>query len=216
MTALSGVRVLNEGKDRLFDPMHRVLIIIDGIGIALTALITGRLVEAGKYAVIGCRQFPIEIKAPVLTPTQALACGSPMTEIGFFFGPKEATVLPPGQTQTNIKGYGHPTLVAVTPIYVDFFEKHKGWLRATLGGDPNTWPPLFNFARAVRNFISHHAGHVHFDNPNAPSVTWHHLTYMPADEGKQVIGSDIDLGDLIVLLFELSDELDRLGCPLNP
>jgi hypothetical protein len=138
-----------------------------------------------------------------------------MAEIAFAFHPNKPKPVPPGKTQTTVQGYGHYVLGAVTPVYVDFWEKHRRWIRATCGAESYKWPPLFEFARMVRNFISHHAGHVHFDNPNAPSVTWHHLRYSPADEGKLVIGTEIQLAELIILLFELGDELDKLSCPLN-
>ncbi len=220
MTSLSGIRVLNEGKDRLFAPLHKLVLIADGLGIAIMAVQSG-----GHFEFTGvpcttalCGSFPVAVKFPLLMPTIAMAEGRPMTEIAFSFEPKTPQIVPPGKKANIVQDYGNSVLHALTPIYVDFFEKHRRWLKAKYpGSNANVdWPPLFNFARMIRNFISHHAGHVHFPSQNSPGVTWHHLNYSPADDGKQVLGADIHIGDLIVLFVEIGDELDRLGCPFDP
>ena len=216
MTKLSGARLLIRGKDRSFEPMHKVIVIADGIGIAIQIVKFGGIFNPKlSRATATCVQFPIVVEFPFLSPTVAMVRGAPTDEFKIEFLPKTTTPLNPNETQTVVRGYGRNVLEAITPVYVDFFEKHRRWLKAKFGGDANAWPPLFNFSRAIRNFISHRSGCVDFENMKAPPVTWHHLTYSPADMGKQVIGSDFDLADLIVLLFEVSDELDSLGCPLN-
>jgi hypothetical protein len=215
MTTLSGIRVLNKDQHRLFDPLYKLLIIVDGIGLGMAAALLGRI-EQGFYSQATSNEFGLFVKFPYLTPTASLARGEPMIEIAFAFHPTHPQPVLDGQTRTTVQGHGQNVLEAVTPVYVDFWEKHRRWIRRTCGTESYKWPPIFEFARMVRNFISHHAGHVHFDNQNAPAVTWHHLRYSSADEGKRVVGTDIQLAELIILLFEIGDELDRLGCPLNP
>jgi hypothetical protein len=219
-TMLPGIRDLREGQSRLFEPMHKVTLILDSFGIGIMYALLGRveIEESVRNSTAAqCAQFPITVRIPVVKTLRAVAQGKPLTEIRFaFLEKKPAPPLPPGKVQTTVKGHGAITLSAITPIYVDFFEKHRLWIKASFGSDAYKWSPLFNFARALRNFISHHAGHVHFDNPNAMPVNWHHLQYSPADEGKKVIAADIDIGDFIVFMFEFADELDRHGCPLNP
>jgi hypothetical protein len=65
----------------------------------------------------------------------------------------------------------------------------------------------------ARNWIFHHQGVVNFENPKAPPVSWHHLTYGQADRGKLAVGGDLGFAEMVILIFELSDELDRLDCP---
>lgn len=142
--------------------------------------------------------------------------GHPMTEIAFEFGPVVPEAVRPGMAYTTVRNMGHFVLHAISTIYVDFYEKHRTWIQTQYSRDAENWPPLFNFARMMRNFISHHAGHVGFTSPKSPSVAWHHLSYSPADTGKLVLGTDVNIGDLLMLFFEIGDELDYLGCPLNP
>jgi hypothetical protein len=198
--------------------MLKVLTIADAIGIAYMAVVSGKIdVDPDKnHATATCKQFPIIVRYAVLKPTLSIVREEPLTEIAFAFTPLNPPALPLDKPKTKVKGVGRALTSAISPVFVDFYEKHRHWLRATFGSDTTAWPPLFNFARMLRNFISHTEGRVHFDNPKAAAVTWHHLSYSPVDEGKAVMGYDIDVGDLIVLMFELSDELDRLGCSLNP
>ncbi len=200
--------------------MHKVVLILDSFGIGILYALLGRVeIEEStrNSTAIQCVQFPIVIRVPIVTTLRAVAQGKPVTQIRFaFLEKKPPPPLPAGMEKTTIEGHGATTLSAITPIYVDFFEKYRSWIRAKFDGDPYTWPEPFNFARVLRNFISHHAGRVHFDNPNAKPVSWHKLQYSPADDGKKVVAADIDIGDLIILMFEFSDELDRQGCPLNP
>ena len=45
-------------------------------------------------------------------------------------------------------------------------------------------------------------------------MKWYNLQYGPADNGKPVLFNDMALGDFIALLFEMSNELDKLGAPI--
>jgi hypothetical protein len=214
---LSGVRVLSEGKTRLFEPMLKLLFIADALAVALLVLHRGKVnLDAEKdHATATCKQFPIILRYPVLKPTLSILHEEPLTEITFSFTPLDPPALPPTAGKRKLKGVGRSLLGAVSPVFVDFYEKHRSWMTATFGKHPD-WPPLFRFAWMLRNFISHTEGRVRFNDPNIAPVTWHQLSYSPADNGRQVIGVDIDIADLVVLMFELSDELDRRGCPLNP
>jgi hypothetical protein len=48
----------------------------------------------------------------------------------------------------------------------------------------------------------------------AKPVHWHSLTYQVADHGRQVFGGDLNLPDIIFLMFEMGRELDALECPV--
>jgi hypothetical protein len=199
--------------------MYKLLIIADAMGLAVMAVLTGKLDldPAKNHATATSNQFGLMVRFPLLSPTQAIVQGAPLDEIAFAFTPGiDLPDLPPDKARTTIGSFGNHVLDAVTPVFVDFFERHRPWARTKCGGDAYAWPTILNFARVVRNAISHHDGHVHFENPNADPVQWRHLVYSPADNGKQIVGTDIQLGELIILMFEISAELDRLGCPLNP
>jgi hypothetical protein len=71
---------------------------------------------------------------------------------------------------------------------------------------------VLNFARVVRNAIAH--GKIEIRNSNAPPVTWRGLTYSYADNGKQIFGTDLKLGEIVALIFDASDALDGIDAPI--
>ncbi len=111
---------------------------------------------------------------------------------------------------------------AITPIFIEFFENYSKWLNQhalatqTKAGSKSyiLWPNAWQFARIVRNAVSHE-GIVNIDNTTFTPVTWHSLTYGPAQSGRTLLGRDLAIADLIFLMIEMSDELDRLGCTLT-
>ena len=46
-------------------------------------------------------------------------------------------------------------------------------------------------------------------------VSWYGLSYGPAQNKKIAIGTDLAFADILILMLEMSDELDRLGCPID-
>jgi hypothetical protein len=211
MTYLTGTRSFFQ-KDRLFQPLLTLMTAFDALGIATECMKTGVLNPTPGNVAIEAHQFGLWIKFSALKPTEAMTKTTTPTGFQFIFAKDPGKSGP--QIGPTMSGYKSTLMAITTAIYVTVYEQHRKWVRQTFGADPNAWPPLFNFARAIRNFIVHHDGKVHFDNPNAAPVTWHHLTYSPADEGKQAVGHGyVSVGDLIVLLVEYGDAFDSAGCP---
>jgi hypothetical protein len=75
--------------------------------------------------------------------------------------------------------------------------------------------PILDFCRVVRNSCSH-GGSVLITGKRSRPVHWHQLTYSEADNGRVLIGGDFAMADVVILVFEASDELDKLGCPISP
>jgi hypothetical protein len=99
-------------------------------------------------------------------------------------------------------------------VFASFYEAHKEWLRATYTGDARKWPAILNFGRIVRNAVSH-CGNVHFEGKTPAPGSWHHLAYSyPADQGRKLIGGDLHYPELLILMIEMSGELDHLGAPI--
>ena len=95
-------------------------------------------------------------------------------------------------------------------VFASFYEVHKEWIRTTYTGDARKWPAILNFGRIVRNSISH-SGKLHFEGKTPVAGTWHHFNYGPANQGHKVIGGDLHYPELLILMIEMSHELDRLG-----
>lgn len=89
----------------------------------------------------------------------------------------------------------------------NYFERHRSAIEAKFGDEPATqWPSVWNFARVVRNAMSH-KGIINIKNPNAHAVTWKSLRYSHADNGKAILHVDLWPGDLIDLLVELDQHV---------
>jgi hypothetical protein len=213
MTYLSGKRSFQQ-HSRLYEPLLTVMLAVDAVGIATECMTRGRLDRTPGNISIQAHQFDLWIRFAALLPTEAMVRN--LVPDGFQFVFTKAEAQRAGSHPVPVmSGYKGATMAITQSLFVSFFEQHRDWIDDTFGCDTTYWPPLFNFARAIRDFIVHHNGRVHFENPSAPPVHWHHLEYAPADDGKQAVGSDyISTGDMIVLLVELGDTFDQAGCPL--
>jgi hypothetical protein len=97
--------------------------------------------------------------------------------------------------------------------FVMFWDSYSEAIQAACGNDAYKWPSILNFARVIRNACSH-GGKIHFKNMNAAPVQWHSCSLSPADHGKLIIGEDFNPTTLLILMWEISEELDRLGIPV--
>jgi hypothetical protein len=214
MTYLSG-RIMLLPEDRLFEPMRNLMVIVDALFTAVIAQKKGSGPSdrpgRGSGVDIECAQFPTWVRLPVGAPILAIARNEAAVSVELTFHKQESSLTNP--FEANVL---HKTLMnLVSPLFVNFFEQYEPWMSKHFNSDTKSWPALLDFGRLVRNWISHHHGKIHFEKPSYPGVEWHHLKYVPSDEGKLVIGDDLQLGDMIVLMFEISDELDRLDCPVT-
>ena len=156
----------------------------DAIGVAIECMKTGGPDRwVGDRIGIEAAHFGLSVHIPYRTPMRSVLAHRLPDSIDLAFEPKLPD--PPGDL---VYGFASVQTSVTWALFGEFYERHAPWVKAKFGGDCRTWPRLFDFARVIRNFILHHNGRVHFDNPNAPPVTWHHLTYSPADEGKQAVG----------------------------
>ncbi len=98
----------------------------------------------------------------------------------------------------------------VSAVFIEFYESHKPRIQQRHGKEARDWPEPYFFARNIRNWIVHHSGRVIFDNKNDPETVWHQFRFSPKDHKVQAVGANLFyVGELIVLMFELSDALDR-------
>ena len=200
-------------QHRLFDLMRNLVFIVDALFAAVSATKRGADWNGAASGFLSFKsiQFGITVSLPVGLLMPAIVNSKPVRTIGVaFFLTKD---MGPPLRKTAFAAKLPPRILEnmITPFYVDFFERSRPWIKTTYG--KSAWPPLLDFSRAVRNWISHHQGCAHFINPQADAVKWHHLSYSPADNGRPVVGRDLQFGDMIILLFELAEELERLGCP---
>ena len=112
------------------------------------------------------------------------------------------------QIQTN----GFDTLFArvIHPYVVNLFERRRSANEARFSKSRLKWTDSWQMGWLVRNALSHN-GRVHFNlesQPEPKPVSWHGLSFDKNDQGRPLLGSLINAGDLIVLSIEMTEDLD--------
>jgi hypothetical protein len=172
------------------------------------------LPKLGDRATLLCNLFPLEIWLPIFGPTYAAINDKPISGIGITFQPVSITV---GPGMAEVPRYGKVQVEIAALVFLRFYEENLSLIVEAFGGrDRTQWPQLFQFAWAVRNAITHNAGRISFQRANASPVCWYSLSYSPSDNGRLILGPALGFGDLLVLMFEMADELDQRGCSTPP
>jgi hypothetical protein len=111
------------------------------------------------------------------------------------------------------RGLNSVLWLPITSIFVEFFERVKPWIEQNHSGQ-KSWPPTIYFARLIRNAVSH-GGRLCITRDPGRDAEWHHLKFGKSDDAKQAIGAGgfLSPADMLFLMIDTSDELDRIGCP---
>jgi hypothetical protein len=204
-----GTHSINRG-DRLFEPINIFLIIFSAVAHAASLMVDGKTHRTERPAArMQTYRYSYAFALPLRGPLEfALSNQRPdCIQIGM----TSDTDSEVQDAKIHTAGL-HPSMNGVIgAVFLMFFERYNEWLKSNCG-DPVNWPEPLNFCRIVRNAVAH--GGIHFDNARAPTVAWRGLSYGPAQNGRQIIGADILAGDLLGLMFEANDQLDRMGAPV--
>jgi hypothetical protein len=201
--------------DRLFEYVDQFLILnaATAVGVLWASKQLGPGLSQVDYGQIDSQIFPLSLVVPfggVLEDAMSERTATSRTltiESG-----QKAPTMPDGAPFTQ--GFNGVLWHVITPIFVNFYERHLPWMEKNVGKQ-SAWPDTFYFARLIKNSISH-GGKVHFTRDPKRTATWHHLRYDGGDHGKVMIGATgvFSISDLLFLMFDVSDELDGLGCPI--
>lgn len=198
--------------NRLFEPLNDLTIVLAAIAHA-SSFLRGRSThtEAKPVMRINARLLGHAFAIPLRGPLEVVLNDTTPTKIEIGIVPLARQDQPlEGTVVASTTGLGNALHHIVSSIFLSFFERYNVWLRTNVGEAVN-WPMTLNFARIVRNAIAH--GMIDIRNQNSPPVTWHGLSYSYVDRGKEIIGIDLRIGEILGLMFEVNEELDRLGVP---
>lgn len=107
-------------------------------------------------------------------------------------------------------------LGSLTPLFqtfaqalaTNYFERYRHQIKQSYGGISH-WPSVWNFARVVRNAMAH-GGRISILNEDEKPVTWKGLTYSYADNGRDILRTDLWPGDLFDLIQEMDAALQTV------
>ena len=210
MSSIVGVRELSRGDHRLFELMNILLIQTASLATAAKYHTDGEVnFKAGDYIAVEGNLLDIDVRLPLFGPVEAaLEEKEPdLIELRIVEKPEKKKAY-----SRETSGFAKVVVHFIKPIFVDFFETYKPFLEESLRGNHYNWPGVWNFGRVIRNSISH-GGEIYFKKSTAQSVSWYGLTYGPPDNGQLAVSGDLSFTDMLILMFEMDDELDRLGCP---
>jgi hypothetical protein len=199
-----------KGKDRLHEPLFVMQVIFESVGRAQYLVLKGAPIQTspGETWDFACYQFrDVEVRTPIHGPLEFAMKNEVPQSTGFgvvAVGPKTDM----GPLITVIPFYTQMLL----PFFVEFYEKYVLWLRANVDAREFTkWPMVWQFAMVVRNAASH-GGKINLKDATIPPRTWYNLSYSTADYGREPFKTDLFIGDLLILMKEMSEALDALGC----
>lgn len=90
-------------------------------------------------------------------------------------------------------------------LATNYFERHRQII-ASRFGPIKSWPPVWNFARVVRNAMAH-GGKISILHPDDPPGHWRGAHYTIADNGRDILARDLWPGDLFDLIIEMDSYL---------
>jgi hypothetical protein len=94
------------------------------------------------------------------------------------------------------------------PFVIHYYERHVGDIRMRHSENRAVWPPAWQMGWMVRNAVSH-GGCVHFTDPTQRPVRWAGLEVSPREQGARILGSILNYGDLILLMFSMEESRAR-------
>lgn len=201
-------QVFRQGE-RLFQPLYDFIIMAAALIYACRSVTDEPVpVEEGMNLELHSHKLGIAIIVPLSGAIQ-FALGKDLPDfIALGVKPRpDPTPLSKVQTPATDAVMLH----LIAPIFLMFFERYNEWMTAN-HGDAVNWPETLNFARLVRNSIAH--GQIHIRNPRAPPVKWRGFNYSAADNGRKLIGPNLRVADILYLMIEADEELDKLNAPV--
>jgi hypothetical protein len=191
--------------DRFFADFQSYLVALHGFALVAEAAKSGSasLYGAGDAVSLSCKLTP-EHWLWVPAPTVAL--------LGRNISPSTAHLermpcsLPSANAVLNLGALAALLHNFGQGLATNFFERNLPTLKATYGTTPVSWPDPWDFGRVVRNAMSH-GGKINISNATAAPVRWKGLCFSHADNGRQILHTDLWPGDLFNLILEMDAAL---------
>jgi len=214
MTYSTGCYQFAEGRHRLHLPFFHLLTVANCITTAV-CLRQGASTEwkDGSYTTSLCNQFPIQVRLPLFGLLENIIDNKkPPTVISFHVeAQQDHPKLADPKLVWKAVDVNNILINVISPVFIAFFEPYREWLKDTAA--ISDWPAKLRFGRVIRNAAAH-GGKLNMTDKKAETVTWYNTTYQVGDQGRLVVGGDLQFADIMILMMEISDELDTMKAPL--
>ena len=166
----------------------------------------------GTYMSFECAQFDAEVRLPQGGVIESVIAGMSIDSIELGVCEKSWNYNHPRENERKIKDTLKIHNRLMIPFFVEFYEDNVDWIKGNIDASFLKWPMVWQFGRIVRNSCSHNS--ISINDQNFIPVRWHSLEYGPNQHGRKIFGVDLSIGDVIILIIEMSTALDALGCPI--
>ena len=208
MKHLIGKPIVFEQGDRLFDAMWQILQLLGSLVTAWSST-DAEAPKPEEYQPASPR-FRTVLRLPIPDVVEYSLHNVVPIRITFRVGD-----LPAQFKNDTFSGPSHQisdlTDLCVSVVFVNSYEIYKPFMQKTWGNSAKEWPPTCAFARVIRNCLSH-SGAIAIDQ-GTTGGKWRKFSYSRADDGRQVLGTEIYAVDLIYLLLDFAAELERAKAP---
>ncbi|WP_131798474.1 hypothetical protein [Acidovorax sp. GW101-3H11] len=195
--------LVEKGTDRLFSTLQTYLVLNACFA---KGFLPPEEWGQGDWFFYQCKAYgPFEVRLPLVGPIENAKLGLEANYVKLTLAPWTPRPDSP-LSEPNVHAY---VFKMIFPIFTEFYENHLVEIQRCFGEAAAKWPPIWQFARVVRNAMAH-GSRINFKNPNAVPVSWKGLSYGPAQNGRNIFGTDIEVGDILVLMFLMSATFDAI------
>ena len=194
----------------LYAPIHHMMLSFDTLVLALKSDFP-TYGPQGSFASSDCVQIPFTLYWKNYAAWEAAHAdpeGSPV--LSLLFQPNSERKYGSFDWR-RMRGLNTYYINSIAGPFVSYFEKHIEFIRGLARYDIKRLPWPWDFARVVRNAIVH--GSISIQDKKFTPVRWCNLTYGPDDHGRDILGADLNIADLVFLLIHMEGVLWSLSDP---
>jgi hypothetical protein len=98
------------------------------------------------------------------------------------------------------------TRMIVGSSFANYYSSQLAEIEVRFGTNPQKWPEVLRFARAIRNGFAHGGT---LDIRGTSNVSWKIWTFGPSDNGKEFYFTPggLNIGDIVLLFEDIDQEL---------
>jgi hypothetical protein len=167
-----------------------------------------KLLDAAPIMLIG--RCGINIMVPDCEVFVAIALHGREAPVWMALTTRGQPTTPPGWVVRNNAYLRTVTDDSACAQFILYYEAYGEWVKSQAAHDTSRLPPVWGFARLVRNAIGH-GNQVTINNLKAPDLSWRGITYGPSSNGRKIFEADFTVVELYILMIDMDAELQKLG-----
>lgn len=185
-----------------YPELNVLMIALQGVAVAAALTVHGKVeFQPGDFVNIEALHLKHGVRLPVHGPIEAALQNRQPDSIHVTVD----AVVPAASPGVQTAGFASFVNAIFLPFLVSYHERHRSAVAAKFSTDRTSWPEPWQMSWAIRNAASH-AGTV-FEKQTQRPVSWRGLTFGPNDEPTRKLLSQVNGGDILLLMREMEEAL---------